>query len=61
MSTKSVPDLELIQSSILNPRWKGYTLIEHSGKNKGRIIIEQITKKQGKELIEEIKKKGMPF
>jgi len=57
---EKIPDLELIKSSILNPRWKGFTLIETSGRNQGRIIIDQITKKQGKELIEQIKKKGIP-
>jgi molybdopterin-binding protein len=52
---------EIIKGSILNPRWKGYCLIESEGKNSGRIIIDSITKKQAKELQLEIEKRGMPF
>ena len=52
---------DMIKGSILNPRWKGYCLIESEGKNSGRIIIDGITKKQAKELQKEIEKGGMPF
>ena len=52
---------DIIKGSILNPKWKGFCLIESEGKNSGRIIIDGITKKQAKELQLEIEKRGMPF
>ena len=52
---------DIIKGSILNPKWKGYCLIESEGENSGRIIIDRITKKQAKELQIEIEKRGLPF
>ena len=52
---------DIIKGSYLNPKWKGYCVIEAHGENQGRIVIDGITKKQALELRTEIEKRGLPF
>jgi hypothetical protein len=51
---------EILKGKELNPRWKGYVVIQNYGKNVGRILVEELTKKQALEMqvIAEQKTKG---
>ena len=51
---------EILKCKELNPRWKGYVIIQNYGKNVGRILVEELTKKQALEMqvIAEQKTKG---
>jgi len=49
---------EILKGAILNPKWKGYVVVQNFGKNIGRIFIDGATRKEALEFQKQFEKES---